>query len=172
MHLKNGISSDRLARQTEEKDRAVEVIRQAIASLETAGRQPTPWEKVVLADAISGAWRGWYSSVAAVVREMATPPTKGCHPSEPMLENTISPASEGHWTLSTPGRQQFLPSSLSHDRAPLPAAMDRRDDSRWGRRCVTPKGRRSPLSIPAEARLTRSPRGCSPRTRHVASPAT
>jgi hypothetical protein len=82
----SGMSSDRQARQIEEKDGAVEVIRQAIASLETAGRQPTPWEKVVLADAISGAWRGWYSSVAAVIRGMATPPTKGCHPLEPMLE--------------------------------------------------------------------------------------
>ena len=82
----SGNITDRQARQTEEKDRAVKVIRQAIASLETAGRQPTPWEKVVLADAISGAWRGWYSSVAAVVRGMATPPTKVCHPLEPMLE--------------------------------------------------------------------------------------
>jgi hypothetical protein len=82
----SSMSSDRHARQIEEKDRAVEVIRQAIASLESAGRPPTPWEKVVLADAISGAWRGWYSSVAAVVRGLATPPTKGCHPLEPMLE--------------------------------------------------------------------------------------
>ena len=80
------MSSDRRARQAEEKDRVVEVIRQAIASLEASGRQPTPWEKVVLADAISGAWRDWYSSVAAVLRGMATPPTKGCHPLEPMLE--------------------------------------------------------------------------------------
>jgi hypothetical protein len=80
-------TSDHQARQAEEKDRAVEVIRQAIASLERAGRPPTPWEKIVLADAISGAWRGWYSSVATVIRGMATPPTKGCHSLEPMLEN-------------------------------------------------------------------------------------
>ncbi len=86
MGLKSGTSPDRQARQAEEKDRAVEVIRQAIASFETVGRQPSPWEKVVLADAISGAWRGWYSSVAVVVRELSTPPSKGCHPLEPMLE--------------------------------------------------------------------------------------
>jgi hypothetical protein len=86
MGLKSGTSPDRQTRQAEEKDRAVEVIRQAIAWFETAGRQPSPWEKVVLADAISGAWRGWYSSVVVVIREMSTPPSKGCHPLEPMLE--------------------------------------------------------------------------------------